>query len=211
VLRLPHSRVAVTGIVAQSDARNVDSFFSSALLWFNRLSQRPKRPCIEKLIMVVEHNIAEAARQRHTLLRDSLRRAIDLLEIDESWQEMRPLRPFERKHLWRKRLARFPSIPEDETGERVRRIIAQAPHAVDVVRSRHGQTLRYHGLPLARVRRVMEKDRIWFGIEGSRRRMLDDYHQPDWAKLFRDLETYRNESCRDRKHWLYRAAGEAWL
>ena len=211
VLRLPHSRVAVTGIVAQSDARNVDSFFSSALLWFHRLQSRPKRPFIEKLIIVVEHNIAEAARQRHALLRDSLQRAIDLLEIDESWQELRPLRPFERKHLWRKRLARFPSIPEDETGERVRRIIAQAPHAVDVVRSRHCQTLRYHGLPFARVRRVMEKDRIWFGIEGSRRLMLDDYHQPDWAKLFRDLETYRTESCRDRKHWLYRAAGEAWL
>ncbi len=211
VLRLPHSRVAVTGIVAQSDARNVDSFFSSALLWFHRSQSRPKRPFIEKLIMVVEHNIAEAARQRHALLRDLLRRAIDLLEIDESWQELRPLRPFERKHLWRKRLARFPSIPEDETGEGVQRIIAQAPHAVDVVSSRHGQTLRYHGLPFARVRRVMEKDRIWFGIEGSRRRMLDDYHQPDWAKLFRDLETYRTESCRDRKHWLYRAAGEAWL
>src|SRR5882672_1848812 len=211
VLRLPHSRVAVTGIVAQSDARNVDSFFSSALLWFHRLQSRPTRPFIEKLIMVVEHHIAEGARQRHALLRDSLRRAIDLLEIDESWQKLLTLRPFERKQLWRKRLARFPSIPEDQTGERVKRIIAQAPHAVDVVRSRHGQTLRYHGLPFARVRRVMEKDRIWFGIEGSRRRMLDDYHQPDWAKLFRDLETYRTESCRDRKHWLYRAAGEACL
>jgi hypothetical protein len=211
VLRLPHSRVAVAGIVAQSDARNVDSFFSSALLWFTRVSQRPKPPFIEKLILVVEHKIAEAARQRHALLRDSLRRAIDLVEIDESWLELRPLRPFERRALWRKRLARFPSIPEDETGEGVKRIIAQAPHAVDVVRSRHGQTLRYHGLPFARVRRVMEKDRIWFGIEGARRRLLDDYHEPDWAKLFRDLETYRNESCRDRKHWLYRAAGEAWL
>ena len=211
VLRLPHSRVGVTGIVAQSDVRNVDSFFSSALLWFHRLQTRPKRPCIEKLIMVVEHNIAEAARQRHALLRDSLRRAIDLLEIDESWQELLSLRPFERKHLWRKRLARFPSIPEDETGEGVKRIIAQAPHAVDVVRSRHGQTLRYHGLPFARVRWVMERDRVWFGIEGARRRLLDDYHQPDWAKLLRDLETYRANSCRDRKHWLYRAAGEAWL
>lgn len=211
VLRLPHARVAVTGTVALSDARNVDSLFSSALLWFNKLKQRPKRPLIEKLIMVVEHNIGEAARQRHALLRDSLRRAIDLLEIDDAWQELRPLRPFERKDLWRKRLTRFPSIPEDETGEGVKRIIAQAPHAVDVVSSRHGQTLRYHGLPFARVRRVMEKDRIWFGIEGSRRRLLDDYHQPDWAKLFGDLETYRSENCRDRKHWLYRAAGEAWL
>jgi hypothetical protein len=211
VLRLPYGRIAVTATVAQSDARNVDSFFSSALLWFSRLSQRSKRPFIEKLLMVVEHNIADAARQRHALLRDTLRRAIDLHEIDESWQELRPLRPFERKDLWRKRLARFPAIPEDETGAGVKRIIAQAPHAVDVVSSRHGQTLRYHGLPFARVRRVMEKDRVWFGIEGSRRRLLDDYHEPDWAKLFRDLETYRSESCRDRKHWLYRAAGEAWL
>ena len=211
ILRLPHGRVAVTATVAQSDARNVDSFFSSALLWFNRLSQRPKRPPIEKLVMVAEHNVAEAARQRHALLRDSLRRAIDLLEIDESWQELRPLRPFERKDIWKKRLARFPSIAEDETGEAVKRIIARAPHALDVVSSRHGQTLRYHGLPFARVRRVMEKDRVWFGIEGARRRLLDDYHEPDWAKLFLDLETYRSESCRDRKHWLYRAAGEAWL
>src|SRR5260370_5701169 len=194
VLRLPHSRVAVTGIVAQSDARNVDSFFSAALLWFHRLQSRPKRPCIEKLIMVVEHNIAEAARQRHALLRDSLQRAIDLLEIDESWQELRPLRPFERKHLWRKRLARFPSIPEDETGERVRRIIAQAPHAVDVVRSRHGQTLRYHGLPFARRRRVWAKNRIWFGFAGRRRRMLARCYQRGWAQVVRCLGTYARES-----------------
>lgn len=211
VLRLPYGRLAVTSIVAQSDARNVDSFFSSTLLWFNKLSQRPQQPFIDKLLMVVEHDIAEAARQRHSLLRDSLRRAIELVEIDESWQELRPLRPFARKDLWRKRLTRLPSMPEHETGADLKRIIGQAPHAVDVVNSRHGQTLRYHGLPFARTRRVLEQDRVWFGIEGARRRLLDDYHEPDWAKLFRDLETYRAERCRDRKHWLYRAAGEAWL
>jgi hypothetical protein len=79
------------------------------------------------------------------------------------------------------------------------------------VASRHGQTLRFHGLPFARVRTVMNHDRIWFGIEGSRRRQLDAFHQHDWAKLFRDLETYRHEHCRDRRHWFYRASGEAWL
>jgi hypothetical protein len=57
----------------------------------------------------------------------------------------------------------------------------------------------------------MNQDRIWFGIEGSRRRQLDAFHQQDWAKLFRDLETYRNDHCRDRRHWFYRASGEAWL
>ena len=211
VLRRPHERISVTATVANSDARNVDSLFSSALLWFNRLQQRPQRPAIEKLLITVEHNVLEAARQRHVLLRDSLRRRIELWRIDEAWQQVEPVRPFERKNLWRKRLTRFPPLVDAETSEQVKQIIASAPQAIDVVTARHGQTLRYHGLPFARVRRVMDRDRIWFGIEGSRRRILDDYHERDWLKLWDDLENHRNGDCRDKSHWLYRAAGEAWL
>ena len=122
-----------------------------------------------------------------------------------------PFVQFERKHLWRKRLARFPPVKEAETTERAQEIIAYAPHAIDVVASRHGQTLRYHGLPFARLRRVLDRDRIWFGIEGSRRRLLDEYYREDWQKLLLDLEEHRNANASDRRHWLYRAAGEAWL
>ena len=211
VLRLPSERVAITATVAQSDARNTDSLFSSALLWLNRLQLAAKRPMIARLLMAVEHNVLEAARQRHVLLRDSLRQRIELVEIDEALESFEPVRPFERRDIWRKRLSRFPPVVENEVSESVNGIIARAPHAIDVVASRHGQTLRYHGLPFARVRRVMDRDRIWFGIEGSRRRALDEHHEQDWLKLFRDLETYRHEDCRDRRHWLYRAAGEAWL
>ncbi len=226
ILRRPHERIAVTATVANSDTRNVDSLFSSALLWFNRLQSRPKRPYVEKLLIVVERNILEAARQRHILLRESLRQRIELFEIrgssptvreavretvDETWQMIDPVRLWERKNLWRKRLKQFPTIAEDETIERVKEIIALRPQAIDVVTSRHGQTLRYHGLPFARVRRVMDRDRIWFGIEGSRRRLLDDYHEQDWIKLWEDLENHRNGACRDKSHWFYRAAGEAWL
>jgi hypothetical protein len=211
ILRLPHERIAVTATVANSDARNVDSLFSSALLWLNRLQSRPKRPPIERLLIVVEHNLLEAARQRHVLLRDAVRQRIELCEIDEAWQQLESARPFERKNLWRKRLTRLPAPPEYGITEAMKQIIMTGPQAIDVVTSRHGQTLRYHGLPFARVRRVMDRDRIWFGIEGSRRRLLDEYHEPDWAKLMRDLEVYRHENCRDRRHWLYRAGGEAWL
>ena len=211
VLRRPHERIAVTATVAQSDARNVDSLFSSALLWFRRVRQSPKRPFIQKLLMIVEHQILEAARQRHVLLRDELRQRIELLEIDEEWRQLDPVRPFERRHLWRRRLARFPPVTEAETTERAQEIIAYAPHAVDVVASRHGQTLRYHGLPFARLRRVLDRDRIWFGVEGSRRRLLDEYYREDWKKLLLDLEEHRNANTSDRRHWLYRAAGEAWL
>jgi len=226
ILRRMHERIALTAIVANSDARNIDSLFSSALLWFNRLQSRPKRPPIEKLLIATEPNILQAARQRHVLLRESLRQRIQLFEIRGSsptiregvqlvdrktWDQIEPAGLWERKNLWRARLKQFPAIVEDETIERVKQIIALRPEAIDVVASRHGQTLRYHGLPFARVRRVINRDRIWFGIEGSHRRLLDDYHEQDWIKLFRDLEHYRDANCRDRRHWFYRAAGEAWL
>lgn len=211
ILRLPYERVAVTGTVAESDVRNVDSLFSSTLLWFQRMLQTPKRPSIQRLLLVVEREILEAARQRHVLLQDSLRDRIQLLEINAGWTEATPVKPFERKNLWRKRLARFPPVNEPAPMELANEILAQTAGAIDMVATRHGQTLRYHGLPFARLRRVMEQDRIWFGIEGSRRRQLDVFHQQDWAKLFDDLEMYRNENCRDRRHWLYRASAEAWL
>jgi hypothetical protein len=245
ILRRQHDRIALTATVARSDARNVDSLFSSSLLWLNRLEQGPQRPSISRLFIACEKNILEGVRQRHVLLRESLRQRIELFEIrvaseargssptvrspaaqpgwggavreglspnaEDAWQQLDPVRPLERKNLWRKRLSRFPPVVANEMSEAVKGIVALAPQAVDVVTSRHGQTLRYHGLPFARVRRVMDRDRIWFGIEGSHRRILDDYHEQDWKKLLADLANYRQAGCRDRRHWFYRAAGEAWL
>ncbi len=211
ILRLPHERIAVTGTVAQSDPRNVDSLFSSALLWFARVQASPVRPPISRLLILVEQNILEGARQRQVLLRDAVRARIQLLQLDDNWQQVEPTSPWERKYLWRKRLTRFPAVAETVATDRVNQIVAVAPAAIDVVASRHGQTLRYHGLPFARARRVMDRDRLWFGIEGSPRQLLDDYHRPDWNKLLHDLRRYRAEDCRDRRHWFYRAAGEAWL
>jgi hypothetical protein len=211
VLRLPHERIAVTGTVAQSDPRNVDSLFSSALLWFARVQASPVRPPINRLLIVVEQNILEGARQRQVLLRDDVRARIQLLQLDDNWQQVEPTSSWERRYLWRKRLTRFPPVVETTATDRVKEIVVAAPAAIDAVASRHGQTLRYHGLPFARVRRVMDRDRLWFGVEGSPRQLLDDYHRADWNKLLHDLQRYRAAGCQDRRHWFYHAAGEAWL
>jgi hypothetical protein len=211
VLRLPHERIAVTGTVAQSDPRNVDSLFSSALLWFVRVQARPGRPPINRLLIVVEQNILEGARQRLVLLRDAVRARIQLLQVDDNWQQIEFTSPWERKFVWRKRLTRFPPVVETTVTDQVNKIVAFAPAAIDVVASRHGQTLRYHGLCFARARRVMDRDRLWFGIDGSPRQLVDEYHRADWIKLLHDLQRYRAPACRDRRHWFYRAAGEAWL
>src|SRR6185436_13837231 len=166
ILRLPHERVAATATVAESDARNADSLFSSALLWFERLRSSPKRPPLNRLLMIVEHGLLEAARQRHVLLRPSLRERIELFTIDKDWAQVESVGSFKRSHIWKKRLARFPPVSAPAASEGVTEIISRSPANIDVVSSRHGQTLRYHGLPFARVRRVMERERVRFGIEG---------------------------------------------
>ena len=211
IMRSPYERVAATAIVAQSDPRNVDSLFSSALLWFARLQSTPQRPPINRLLLVVEHNILEAARQRYVLLHEALRERVALWQLDDDWQSVQPTPAWERRYLWRKKLPRFPPVIDTSATGRVNELVGLAPTAIDVVASRHGHTLRYHGLPFARVRRVMERDYVWFGIEGSPRRLSAAHQHREFAKLLSDLQTYRSEKCRDRRHWYYRSAGEAWL
>ncbi len=70
--------------------------------------------------------------------------------------------------------ARFPPLIAAEQSELTKRLVAIAPEAIDVVSARHGETLRYFGLPFARVRRVMGDERLWFGTEGTRRRLLEE-------------------------------------
>ena len=90
-------------------------------------------------------------------------------------------------------------------------IVDQAPEAIDVVHARHGETLRYFGLPFARIRSLMGVERVWFGIEGSHRRMLEDASADDWLSLLNDLREHRSAVALDHRHALYRSAAEAWL
>jgi hypothetical protein len=66
-------------------------------------------------------------------------------------------------------------------------------------------------LPFARVRRLLDSEFVWFGIEGSRRRLLDEKSENEWAMLLRDLYEHRSALAKDHRHALYRTAGEAWL
>src|SRR4029453_14973817 len=94
---------------------------------------------------------------------------------------------------------------------RVSSIIAEAPEAIDVVHARHGETLRYFGLPFARVRSILGTERVWFGVDGSNRRLLEPSTFGSWSNLLEDLHEYRSANASDHRHALYRNAAEAWL
>ena len=215
LLRQKHQRIAVTGSVAASKASDADAFLSSALMWFKRTSERARAPHIQQLWLVVESDLVKPTVQRVAMLRQSLRDAILVYEVDQQFGELKLVDVPAREDLWKRKLARFPPVPAGESSEISRRLIDLAGelghNGIDVVRARHGETLRYFGLPFARVRQVMGSERLWFGTEGARRRLLEEKSENEWRNLLTELLEHRTAKALDHHHALYRNAAEAWL
>ena len=211
LLRRKRERIAVTGPVAASHPAGVDALLASALLWFIRTGERVRPPYVEQLWLIVSDELLKPTFLRLALLRESLREVIKVYTVDDALTALEGTSCPDRRDLWKKRLARFPPVAAAATTTQIAAIVAHAPEAIDVVHARHGETLRYFGLPFARVRSVMGTGRVWFGIEGLHRRLLDKTNMTDWHNLLRDLEEHRSANALDRRHALYRNAAEAWL
>ena len=211
ILRQKHQRIAVTGSVASSKASETDAFLAAALLWFTRASERARSPYIQQLWLIIEKQLIKSLTARVSLLRNSLREAIVVCEVDDAWTVLTEVPCPARKELWKKRLARFPPGVTSEVSELAAAIAAEAPEAIDIVHARHGQTLRYFGMPFARVRRLFSLERVWFGIEGSHRRLLEEKTLHFYAELMNELREHRSPFALDHRHALYRNAAEAWL
>lgn len=211
LLRNKRARIAITGPVISSPPSSVDAFLSATLLWFTRTRERTKPPYIEQLWLIVTDDLVKPTCYRVALLTDSLREIVKLFVVDDDLLALTPIDLPARNELWKKRVARFPPVPSATLSDQTRAIVAEAPEAIDVVHSRHGQTLRYFGLPFARVRSLLGAERVWFGIDATHRRLLDETSWRDWRSLINDLREHRSAASLDHRHAFYRTAAEAWL
>ena len=211
LLRTIHERIAVTGPIVSSQPSAVDAFLSSALLWFRRTSDRTSQPYVKQLWLIVSPELLKPTIYRIALLRDGLRSIVRLFVADGDLTSLTEVLCPAKDELWKKRVARFPPVAAAITSELSASIIAEAPEAIDVVNARHGETLRYFGLPFARVRSLLGNEKVWFGIDRSHRRLLDESTWNDWQNLLRDLREHRSAAALDHHHAFYRAAPEAWL
>jgi hypothetical protein len=131
--------------------------------------------------------------------------------VDNDLTKLAVAETLEQHELWKQKLASFPRVPAATTTTLTNAIVAEAPDAIDVVHARHGETLRYFGLPFARVRTLLGTERLWFGLDATRRRQLDESTRREWENLLHDLRAYRSASAVDHHHAFYRSAAEAWL
>ena len=211
LLTRKRERIAVTGPVVSSQPSTVDAFLSSALLWFRRTSDRARPPYVEQLWLIVSPELLKPLLYRVTLLRGSLRNLMKVFTVDEDLTLLTGVACPDKDDLWRKKLARFPAVAAATAGELSLAIVAEMPEAIDIVHSRHGETLRYFGLPFARARSLLGREKVWFGIDRAHRRLLDESTVNDWNNLISDLREHRTASALDHRHAFYRAAPEAWL
>ena len=204
-----------------SYALTPEILLSSAILWLTKLENRKKKP-IEIIWIISEKKAAKNLQKLHALLVDNWKRKITIKEISrkiakaqikvESKNETNliELPVLEIKALWRRKPNEIKTIETVQQSATAAEIVEIAPEEIDVIFSKHGETLRFQGLPFARVRKVYDREKVWFGIERSRQILAED-NEKDLLELVENLRIYRRSDSPNKRHAIYSFAPEAWL
>ncbi|MEQ1923592.1 MAG: hypothetical protein ABL952_13885 [Pyrinomonadaceae bacterium] len=188
----------------------VEVVLSSAILWLEKLGSRKKQ--VLDIWIVCEKRHAKNLQKLHALLTDRWKAKITIFEIKRKTEPpvLAELPKRKIRDLWREKSRRPTAQELNLPGGIAQRIIDISPDEIDVVYSRQGETLRFMGLPFARVRTMMGIEKAWFGV-GRDRRILTDETWEDLVEIVEQLKLYRTAETLNKRHEYYRTAPEAWL
>lgn len=194
-----------------TDSLTPEVILTTAILWLEKLGLRKKSP-ISEMRVVAESRQAKNLQKLHALLSDRWKAKITVSEIsrkaDPPTAKDLPKRRI--SELWREKTRKLNIPREPEPSETAKKIIALAPDKIDIVYSKQGETLRFMGLPFARVRSILNREKSWFGTEKDRRALGPE----NWnalVEMVRQLERYRSADSENRRHHYYRSSPEAWI
>jgi hypothetical protein len=187
-----------------------EAFLVSAISWFTNISGSAKKMRVEQLWLIADKRTLAKLKKIIALMKPLRREQISLFTVDLENKAIRPLKIPEFHSLWREKTRTVKILGEQSPTETAREIIALGPDAIDITYSAHGENLRFHGLPFARVRTLLGKEKVWFGVD-RKRRILDEDSREDLDKFFEELKTNRDHETENRSHYLYRASPEHWL
>lgn len=202
------SHKAQWGVLADvTDKLAPESLMAAAFLWMDRMNARRKKP-VESVWIAAMKKQAKALRRLHTLLNRNAKAHVTIVQI--AGEELLPLDDWPLSSLWREKPKKL-SVPSEIVNTKTARAIAAIdPGRIDVVRSKQGETLRFLGLPFARVRSILGKERAWFGTD-KRRRPLMSEHERELHRLISELAQFRRPDPSNPRHEYYRASPEWWL
>ena len=204
-------RKAAAAMADITATMTAEALFTAAILWLEKLGRRKHRP-VNELWLICEKRHARNAQKLHTLLSRRWKQKLAVHEIDRK-QDPPRLKELPKRNirdLWREKAAKLSLPPNVAPSLSAGRIIELSPGHIDIIFSRRGETLRFMGLPFARVRNVAKIEKSWFGI-GRDRRIVTDETWGDLKGLVNEMETHRSPNPPGKRHEYYRGAPEAWL
>ncbi len=196
-------------LAALTDNFTSELFLTISLEIFRKKSSRKKLP--DRLLFLAgRKKLIRDVGKLIALFSEPSRRSLRLFEISADRERIVPKRQPRMRDLWRQKAAKI-SLPEAvNPSETANRILDLDRERIDIVFSKQGETLRFLGLPFARVRRVGGHEKAWFGVERSKTQ-LDPDSWGQFRELVGELDQHRHAATSDRRHDLYRLAPEAWL
>jgi hypothetical protein len=190
-----------------------ENLLATAILWLVKLQNRRKNP-IGAVWILAETKLYKNLRKLHAMLDISWQSKILVKEIFRRARaqtaEIRDAPPIVFGDLCREKPPKITMAEKSETSRIAAEIVKLAPEKIDVLFAKHGETLRFYGLPFARVRRIGDAEKAWFGIERERR-ILNGATRAEFFDLLENLETYRRFDSANKRHDFFRLAPEAWL
>ncbi|CAA9411019.1 MAG: hypothetical protein AVDCRST_MAG74-2292 [uncultured Pyrinomonadaceae bacterium] len=204
-------QTAVLSDVAEHAAP--ENLLTTAILWSVKLQNRRKKP-INTIWILAETKLYKNLRKLHALLDKNWQSKVLVKEISRRAEtqtaEIRDEPPIVFENLCREKPSPIAMAESLETSRIADEIIKLAPEKTDALFAKHGETLRFFGLPFARVRRIGNAEKVWFGTERERR-ILNETTRAEFYDLLENLETYRRFDSPNKRHDYFRLAPEAWL
>ena len=201
----------VAAIADVTSSLTHESLLATALKLQDELRTRRKNP-INNVAIIAEKRQARNLQKLIAVLNKGASSALSVFELDRkpAVPIAKELRRLKLSDLWRAR-ARKLKLPQTiERSTTAKKIIEMSPDKIDLIVSKNGETLRFLGMPFARVRNVMGREKAWFGV-GKVRRPINESAKRAFRELRDELELHRQSDPRSKRHDWYRLASEAWL
>ena len=204
-------KVPLAAIADVTGKLTSESVMTAAMLWLEKLGSRKKKPVLE-IWMICEKRSSRNTQKLHALLTERWKAKITVISIDRKQEPPRLIEMPKRKirDLWREKASKLVIPADPMPSETAKKIIDLAPEKIDIIYSKQGETLRFMGLPFARVRSMLGQERAWFGV-GKHRAIFGPETVEHLESLVTELELNRSPSGPNMRHELYRTAPEAWL
>lgn len=205
----------IAAITDVTDTISPEILISAAILKIEKLRIRRKEP-IENIRIIADKKTARKLQKIHALLIPARRKEISVFEISTAddfsqMPELKEIGEIDLQSLWRGKAKKDETVfAEKQISESARRITEISSAEIDVVFAKHGETLRFNGLSFARLRKIFDKEKVWFGTE-SNLRLLHAGNYAEFAKLIEELKIYRRFGAPNKRHSFYLSAPEAWL